>query len=221
MLPFKIYHHLLMEQPELPEMPGPLTYVIAGNGVFLWGRREGLEALISLAPTAIRDLYPVDPFVRIAAPSLPACQLAELLALARQARDKEGMPLESLFYPSHTPGAGWRLLVPPQERRVARVRPLAGGLADYAQVWWEIHSHHDMSAFFSTTDDADEVGFRLYGVVGHIFTRPQMRLRVGIYGHYWEFPASMVCMLPEGLLDVADRDDDVMEGEQERMEGHA
>jgi hypothetical protein len=36
-----------------------------------------------------------------------------------------------------------------------------------------------MKAFFSGTDDADEQGFRLYGVLGSIFERPTFMLRVG------------------------------------------
>lgn len=32
----------------------------------------------------------------------------------------------------------------------------------------EIHSHNTMGAYFSTTDDADEQQFGLYGVVGRL-----------------------------------------------------
>jgi hypothetical protein len=35
----------------------------------------------------------------------------------------------------------------------------------------EVHSHHHES-FFQQTDDKDEQGFRLYGVLGTIFNRP-------------------------------------------------
>ena len=205
----KLYRHLLMEQPDLPPVvPGPLVYVVAGNGVHLWAHREGLEALIPVAPGTIHDLYPVEPFVRLDAPRLDAPVLAALLAVAQQARSESGVPLESLFYPHYEPGQGWRLIVPPQERNVARVRPLEEGLSAYSQAWWEIHSHHGMRAFFSGTDDADERGFRIYGVVGRIFSRPEIRLRVGIYGHFWEFPACLVCAaLPEGVVDASEHAD--------------
>src|SRR5439155_23295687 len=64
-LRLKLYSHLFMEEPALPPMPAPLVYVLAGNGVHLWAKRDGLEALIPVQPCAIRDLYHVQPFVRL------------------------------------------------------------------------------------------------------------------------------------------------------------
>lgn len=46
----------------------------------------------------------------------------------------------------------------------------------------DIHSHHDMRAFFSTTDDEDELATRLYAVIGRVSTRPEMLLRYGVNG---------------------------------------
>ena len=66
----------------------------------------------------------------------------------------------------------------------------------------EFHSHGSSRAFFSATDDRDEQGFRIYGVVGRLDTdRPELSLRVGVYGHFapvewsqvferFQFPAS-------------------------------
>ena len=49
----------------------------------------------------------------------------------------------------------------------------------------EFHSHGSSRAFFSATDDRDEQGFRIYGVVGRLDAlRPELRLRVGVYGHF-------------------------------------
>ena len=51
----------------------------------------------------------------------------------------------------------------------------------------EFHSHGRMRAFFSATDDRDEQGFRIYGVVGQVDqAAPRIALRVGIYGHFQE-----------------------------------
>mgnify|MGYP000858271742 CR=1 FL=1 len=65
-----------------------------------------------------------------------------------------------------------------------------------------------LAAKFSGTDDADEVGFRLYAVIGRLPDKSEIRLRVGVYGQFWEVPASWVMELPEGL-----RDCNAMEGE--------
>ena len=57
-------------------------------------------------------------------------------------------------------------------------RPPAGVVAEF-------HSHGKTRAFFSGTDDRDEQGFRIYGVVGKLDTPwPELRLRVGVYGHF-------------------------------------
>ena len=49
----------------------------------------------------------------------------------------------------------------------------------------EFHSHGRHRAFFSATDDRDEQGFRVYGVVGCLDApEPELALRVGIYGHF-------------------------------------
>lgn len=46
----------------------------------------------------------------------------------------------------------------------------------------DIHSHCHYEAFFSRVDDTDEVGSRLYGVVGSVHKEPQFLLRAGTGG---------------------------------------
>lgn len=46
----------------------------------------------------------------------------------------------------------------------------------------DIHSHCHYDAFFSVVDNADEVGSRLYGVVGSVHNDPQFLLRAGTGG---------------------------------------
>ena len=77
-------------------------------------------------------------------------------------------------------GDGYRLVVPPQAGTATRLayQPPAGVVAEF-------HSHGSSRAFFSATDDRDEQGFRIYGVVGRLDApRPELRLRVGVYGHF-------------------------------------
>ncbi len=49
----------------------------------------------------------------------------------------------------------------------------------------EIHSHGQMRAFFSGTDNNDELGFRIYGVVGRLDQPlPEVNFRGGVYGNW-------------------------------------
>ena len=54
----------------------------------------------------------------------------------------------------------------------------------------DLHSHHAMAPTFSSLDDQDETGLRFYAVMGHIFTAPTLRLRVGVYGDRLDVPVT-------------------------------
>ncbi|MBA7542911.1 hypothetical protein ES705_35236 [subsurface metagenome] len=55
-----------------------------------------------------------------------------------------------------------------------------------ASVVLEMHSHGHMGAWFSTTDNVDETGLKLYGVVGKLNATPIVKLRIGVYGYFRE-----------------------------------
>ena len=81
--------------------------------------------------------------------------------------------------------------------------PFAGG----ADTLIEVHSHHNMAAFFSGTDDREErAGFRIYSVIGNLARKPTILTRVGIYGHFWQIPSSWVYNLPSGISDTMNID---------------
>ena len=207
----KLYAHLLMEQPLLPPMPSPLVYVLAGNGVFLWGKRAGLEALIPVAPCTMRGLYPAHPFVSLEGGPVPMAHISEMLAQARAAKAEKDIPIEKLFYAWRPARSTWQVYVPPQEQQPYHVRPVMGevDMEIYAQTLFEVHSHHVMAAYFSYTDDADErSAFRLLAVLGRIGEEQEaeIRVRVGMYGHFWEIPADLVLERPLDLFDALERD---------------
>jgi hypothetical protein len=71
----------------------------------------------------------------------------------------------------------------------------------------DLHSHGRLSPFFSLTDDRDETGFRLYAVIGNLHRKPTITMRVGIYSHYFNFPASTVFDLPDGIRDMYEKEE--------------
>ena len=84
------------------------------------------------------------------------------------------------FFAIRWDGLTYRLVVPPQLGTATSLAyaPPAGVVAEF-------HSHGHSRAFFSATDDRDEQGFRIYGVVGRLDSdRPDLSLRVGVYGHF-------------------------------------
>ena len=216
-LRLKLYSHLFMQEPALPPMPAPLVYVVAGNGVHLWAKRDGLEALIPVQPCAVRDLYPVQPFVRLDGLPLVEARLVQQMLLRGSAarRPGDGTPVETLFFLSGHSSPGWRLWEPPQQQEPTRVAPIREALdmEAYGGVLMEVHTHPlpGMPAFFSCIDDEEERGFRLYGVIGGIARdqgaiEAEIRMRVVIYDvnvASYEFPASWVLSLPEGMRECA------------------
>jgi hypothetical protein len=101
--------------------------------------------------------------------------------------------------------AGWHLEFPQQTATADHVEPVhkgAGSSEERAII--EVHSHHYEPAFFSPQDDADEgtMSFRIYGVIGTIFAHPAIRVRVGLFGHFFEYIASEFFEMPEGVADL-------------------
>jgi len=78
---------------------------------------------------------------------------------------------------------------PPQ--RATGVSVIAAGSND-ATILCDLHSHGNMRAFWSSTDDADEQSARLFAVIGKLDTEPEVRVRVGVYGYWMPLPITAV-----------------------------
>ena len=63
-------------------------------------------------------------------------------------------------------------------------------------VMLDLHSHGQIPAWFSTKDNTDEAGMKLYGVVGSFGKTPIVKLRVGIYGYFSEMYGAIYLMVP-------------------------
>lgn len=75
------------------------------------------------------------------------------------------------------------LEVPEQKTAPGLVVTDQGLIPQYWPVM-DIHSHCYYPAFFSETDNKDEKGNRIYGVIGSLDKRPQLLLRAGTGGCY-------------------------------------
>ena len=127
-----------------------------------------------VAPCEVRGLAPVAEKVELAHGPIPA-SLFEI-----GLRWFEDDPHTERFFAVRWDGRSYRLVVPEQEGTASSLKytPPAGVVAEF-------HSHGRSRAFFSKTDDKDEQGFRVYGVAGRLDSdRPELSLRVGVYGHF-------------------------------------
>jgi PRTRC genetic system protein A len=186
-----------------PIQASSYEYVLAGNGVFLRAARTGLAITLPLAICEVRNLCPLEPRLELECGGpIPAHLLSRILDLARQAAAEE--PREALFHLSYAEDR-WQLEVPLQIQTECSVEPLdSGPESSYARALIEIHSHHQMPARFSSIDDTEERGFRIFGVIGCIWKRPEIRFRVGVFGQFIEVPARWVCEMPAEIRDCAE-----------------
>ena len=149
-------------------------YVLGAGGLYVQSESAHLAARVQIASCEVRGLAPVTGKVELTHGPIPA-RLFEIGLLWF-----ENDPHTERFFAVRWDGRSYRLVVPEQQGTATRLkyRPPAGVVAEF-------HSHGRSRAFFSATDDGDEQGFRIYGVAGRLDTdRPELSLRVGVYGHF-------------------------------------
>ena len=149
-------------------------YVLGAGGLYVQSESAHLTARILVAPAQVRGLAPVSEKLELAHGPIPAHIFDLGLGWMLAAPDTER------FFAVKWDGDAYRLVVPAQEGTGSSLtyRPPPGVIAEF-------HSHGRHRAFFSATDDGDEQGFRVYGVVGRLDAlQPELTLRLGIYGHF-------------------------------------
>lgn len=182
----KISNALLAEDVPLPPIGDVLyQYVIAGNGLYIRAEDSRIAALVKVAPAHLTGLADLVPGASLKIARVPGMWLLAMLRSARR-----HMPNEAMYQLLCTddPAKPWVCQMPEQISS-----PTALRFADDGRAVIDLHSHNRMDAFFSDTDDRDEQGFRFYAVIGRINTpQPEIRVRVGVYGHHLDVPATTV-----------------------------
>ena len=149
-------------------------YVLGAGGLYVQSESAHLTARVLVAPVEVRGLASVSEKLALTHGPIPAHAFELGLGWMLAA------PGTERFFAVRWDGEAYRLVVPPQEGTGSSLsyEPPAGVVAEF-------HSHGSHRAFFSATDDRDEQGFRIYGVVGRLNTpAPELTLRLGIYGHF-------------------------------------
>ena len=190
-----VQHYIVSENGALPDISECLyAYIMAGNGVFLNAKRAGLEVLIPVSFARVAGLPALIPYVNLSC-HIPKCLLLHALNLSLN-----HLPHEILFW--FNSKEYWTMEVPQQFTGPSSVVPLESLDEMGTSALVDLHSHGVLPPFFSRVDNQDEQGFRIYAVMGEVDRVPSIRVRVGVYCHYFEIPASAVFELPEEIRDV-------------------
>ena len=178
-------------------------YWTASNGVFVRAQREGISAVIPVAAVRlpIEGLFPIRPAIDLAYPPVDRSLVDALLRESWAARDPQTGDLQEILFYLRWMGGTWRWSKPEQDQKRGSVTPVDPYERDLPAPVLDLHSHHTMAPFFSGTDCADDYGFRLNAVWGHLDNWPMIRVRLGIYGHYYPIPATRVFDLPSFVRD--------------------
>lgn len=179
---------------------GAIEYVVGADGIYLRAERSGMSVVGHLAAAPVRGLAPVRPTFTLAVPRVPGSHLFHFLVQSAKARDDNGNRIEALAYLAHSDGR-WSIHYPDVIATATSVRPVDEYPEGYEEALVEIHSHHSMAARFSATDDEDEVGFRIYAVVGSLTSScPELTVRLGVYGYFFELPPDAVFENADAVL---------------------
>lgn len=194
-----ITYHVATTHPTQPPSR-VFEYWFAQNGVFAHAQRPGLHVLlpISVHTQPIKGLVALTPFVKLR-PRVPEMLMQRMLTLANHE-----LPNEVLFH-LVLRNDQWQLITPEQIQSPQSCTPALTELGSSTQsALIEIHSHGTMPAYFSQTDDQDECnGFRIYGVLGKLHSyNPELLLRVGLFGHAYTIPASLIFTSFDGVQDL-------------------
>ena len=161
-------------------------YYLAGNGAFKYAENRHMRVLFPLARFRVAGLPSLTPFLHLREGRLSSTVLHVIFDDARkQARER---PIEVMYHIRRT-AERISVEIPQQDGGASSLRYKGG---DDPDIVMDIHSHCEMQSCFSPTDNRDEQGFRLYGVLGTIFTRPTARFRVGVYGDFWAVPLESI-----------------------------
>lgn len=188
-----VRHHVATPANPLPDPCPGITWIWAANGVYKRGVSAELDLLIPVGVSwPAPGLAKLLPHVRWRQwpQRLPGAFLTPLLSDARQASagDTVLRPIEKQYFFVWRDGVR---VVAPRGQDAGAVH-LRYAMPQSGPVLLDLHSHHGMDAYFSATDDRDDMGLSVSAVIGKIYTRPTVVVRINVFGQRWNVPALMV-----------------------------
>lgn len=148
------------------------NYILASNGLFIEAESPLIAARIPVAECEVRGLAPMESRVTLTYGSIPQRFWDLALDAFLSNPDIE-------HYAAVSADAGYHFYIPMQDKTAGGVTYTVGD-----KIVLDLHSHGHGRAGFSGQDNKDEVGLKLYGVVGTLHSTPVVKLRIGVYGYF-------------------------------------
>jgi len=217
---------IIAQENRIQHAGSAYTYVMAGNGNWIVAENTHIFARIQVSEVNIRGLMPLTPSFWLKHGRIPQ-RLWDLALSVLLAHPEE----ERYVGIRWNSGAAYDIFYPAQDGHEASLTYDCG-----QDIVFEIHSHPGMKPFFSGpasregTDDHDEQGLKIYGVVGqdmieieHILPDPDpsilesgslaVNLRIGVYGYF--HPVKWTDVFEGSLGDVIDVNKENEDAEEE------
>lgn len=171
-----VSHHLI--QAEIPPQTGAIAdYLVGSNGIFIRSRRDEFSATIpwQLFHQPLPNLKTIEPRFDLHIQRVPAELLQIMIETARSPQ-----PFVEMRFYLVRKNAGWSLVQPDQIGSASSVKLVDPYDPVHQQGVIEVHSHPPGANQFSSIDDQNANGFRIYGVLTDLDTTPKIQTRVGI-----------------------------------------
>lgn len=171
-----LYHKELI----LPDINSKIgyDYVICGNRIILRGENPFIKTHIHLQYVNIRGLDSVDhisPTIELKYGKIPDILLKQIIDLVNGDNEQ----FFQIYFDMEK--KEYALFVPEQKAGPEAVKYSSS----QKNVVAEFHTHPNMKAFFSEIDDRDELGFKIYGVLGTEKGQvKEIMFRIGVYGYF-------------------------------------
>lgn len=155
-------------------------YIIASNGVFVRAENDFFKVCFQISECEIRNLFECEEYFVMKKGKMPT-DIYEALKLKIENENTEKEKFLQVIYKD----GEYTVFIPEQKGTWTAVKYES----KEQDVILEVHSHPEMSAFFSEIDNQDEKGFRLYGVCSVIDGKAEEFIfRISVYGYYKMLP---------------------------------
>jgi PRTRC genetic system protein A len=156
--------------------PSPIAIVASSDGN-LYEIRENSFMRMVVRKSDIHELELVQEGILLKAPKIPGSYLSTIIAFFRHFSKERVEAAVHIYWDRNR--KAYELVCPVQVVSTYEVQSFIEPiLNNEKELIVAIHSHHEMEAVFSSGDDSNDRGFKVYGVIGRLHeVRTDIRFR--------------------------------------------